>query len=120
MTSLILPTVNSEMMSLFLDQVSKDFAQYFIIMLVDRAGWHVSTRLDIPGNIRLIPLPAHSPELNPSEHIWDELREKHFPNLAMKTLDDVEEQLCRGLNALADDPERLRSLTYFPYLNFTC
>jgi hypothetical protein len=120
MTSLILPTVNSEMMSLFLDQVSKDFAQYFIIMLVDRAGWHVSVRLDIPENIRLIPLPSHSPELNPSEHIWDELREKHFPNLALKSLDDVEEQLCRGLNALADDPVRLRSLTYFPYLHFTC
>ena len=118
-TSLILPKANSEMMSLFLEQVSRDFAEYFIIMLVDRAGWHVSTRLKIPENIRLIPIPSHSPELNPTEHIWDELREKHFPNLAFKTLDDVEEQLCRGLNSLADDPDRLRSLTYFPYLNFT-
>jgi len=38
MTSLILPKANSEMMSLFLQQVSSDFADYFIIMLVDRAG----------------------------------------------------------------------------------
>jgi hypothetical protein len=119
MTSLILPTANSAMMSLFLDQVSKDFADYFILMLVDRAGWHVSARLKIPENIRLIPLPSHSPELNPTEHVWDELREKHFPNLALKTLDDVERQLCQGLNALADDPERLRNLTLFPYLNIT-
>jgi hypothetical protein len=119
MTSLILPKANSEMMSLFLEQVSKDFAEYFIVMLVDRAGWHVSSRLKIPENIRLIPIPSHSPELNPTEHIWDELREKYFPNLAFKTLDDVEEQLCRGLNSLADDPDRLRSLTCFPYLNLT-
>lgn len=119
MTSLILPAANSAMMSLFLDQVSKDFADYFILMLVDRAGWHVSARLKIPENIRLIPLPSHSPELNPTEHVWDELREKHFPNLALKTLDDVERQLCQGLNALADDPKRLRNLTLFPYLNIT-
>ena len=119
MTSLILPTANSAMMSLFLDQVSKDFADYFILMLVDRAGWHVSTRLKVPENICLIPLPSHSPELNPTEHVWDELREKHFPNLALKTLDEVESRLCRGLNALADNPDGLRSLTLFPYLNIT-
>jgi hypothetical protein len=119
MTSLILPKANSEMMSLFLQQVSSDFADYFIIMLVDRAGWHVSARLIIPENIRLIPIPSHSPELNPTEHVWDELREKHFPNLALKTLDEVEDKLCDGLNAMTDDPERLRSLTYFPYLHIT-
>jgi len=120
MTSLILPTVNSKMMSLFLDQVSKDFEGYFIIMIVDRAGWHISAQLKLPENIRLIRLPSHSPELNPAEHIWDDLRENHFPNLALKSLDDVEEQLCKGLNSLADDTERLRSLTSFPYLNITC
>jgi hypothetical protein len=119
MTSLILPMANSEMMSLFLQQVAMDFADNFIIMLVDRAGWHLSTRLKVPENIRLIPIPAHSPELNPSEHIWDELRENHFPNLALKSLDEVEEKLCEGLNAMADAPEMLRSLTYFPYLRFT-
>jgi len=47
------------------------------------------------------------------------LREKHFPNLALKTLDDVEDKLCDGLNAMTDDPERLRNLTYFPYLYIT-
>ena len=107
------------MMSLFLDQVAKDFADYFIIMLVDRAGWHVSSKLKVPENIKLIPIPSHSPELNPSEHIWDELREKHFPNLAIRTLDHVEEKLCEGLNLMAGDPQRLQRLTYFPYLRIT-
>jgi len=32
------------------------------------------------GNIRLHRLPGYSPELNPQEHLWDELREKEFPN----------------------------------------
>jgi len=29
------------------------------------------------------PLPGYSPELNPQEHIWDEVREKAFPNLVL-------------------------------------
>ena len=53
------------------------------------------------------------------EHVWDELREKHFGNRAFPSLDALIEVLCQGLNQLADDPERLRSLTGFPHLNGT-
>jgi len=120
MTSLILPWANTEMMSIFLRQVAEDFSGYFILMLVDQAGWHTSQRLEVPENIRLIKIPPRSPELNPSEHIWEELREKNFANKAFRDLDGVENNLCRGLNDLARDPEKLRSMTNFPYLNLTC
>ncbi len=63
MTSLILPYANTKMMNLFLKQVSQDFAEYFIILQVDRASWHLSKSLEIPDNIRLVPQPSHSPEL---------------------------------------------------------
>ena len=119
MTTLILPFANTEMMTIFLDQVSKDFKDFFVIILVDRAGWHVSKRLTIPENIRLIPQPAYSPELNPVEHIWDELREKYFHNKALKSLDEVENVLCTGINRLNSQPEKLKSLTNFPYMNIT-
>ena len=42
MTSLILPWANTEMMNIFLSQVAEDFSDYFILMLADQAGWHVS------------------------------------------------------------------------------
>ena len=83
MTSLILPWTNTDMMNIFLKEVSEEFREYFVIMLIDQAGWHVSTYLDIPENIRVIRLPPYSPELNPSEHIWEELREKYFANVAI-------------------------------------
>ncbi len=51
------------MMNLFLKQVCQEFAEYFIIMQVDRASWHLSKSLEIPENIRLVPQPSHSPEL---------------------------------------------------------
>ena len=119
MTSLIVPWANTEMMNLFLRGVSEDFSDHFILMLADQAGWHVSQKLEVPENIRLIKLPPRSPELNPSEHIWEELREKNCANKAFLDLDEVEETLCQGLNDLARDPERLRSMTNFPYLTIT-
>ena len=85
-------------------------------MQVDGAGWHHSDELVIPSNIRLITQPPYSPEVNPVEHIWDEVREKYFGNRAFPSLDALIEVLCQGLNELADDPERLRSLTGFPHI----
>jgi transposase len=67
----------------------------------------------------LIPQPAYSPELNPVEHIWDELREKYFHNRFFPSLEPLLDVLCQGLNDLADDIKRLRSLTAFPHLIVT-
>jgi hypothetical protein len=119
-SSLILPYANTDMMNLFLEEVSNDFKEYFVIMLVDGAGWHRSHGLRVPENIRLIQQPSHSPELNPVEHLWEELREKHLPNKAFKSLDAVQDALCKGLRELDGNPQRVRSMTNFPYLQVTC
>jgi transposase len=116
MTSLVLPYANTETMSIFLRQVSLDFQVYFLIMVVDQAAWHPSKNLIVPENIRLIPQPAHSPELNPVEHLWEEVREKYLHNIAFESLDKLEDTLCTALNNIADDPDRLTSMTNFPYL----
>jgi hypothetical protein len=88
-------------------------------MLVDRAGWHTAKRLTVPEDIRLLPQPARSPELHPTEHIWEELREKTLPNQSFPSLDALENTLCAGLTQLAADPNRVRSLTDFPYMRVT-
>lgn len=119
MTALILPYANTDMMNLFLEEVSKDFRDYFVIMLTDGAGWHRSKSLRIPENIRLLPLPPYSPELNPVEHLWEDLREKAMPNKIFRSLDHVERALCHHLANLGNDPARLRSMTDFPYLRVT-
>src|SRR5437868_14349264 len=115
MTSLILPASNAEMMGLFLSHVSSTYAKYFVVMQVDQAIWHVTKDLKIPENIQIIAQTAYSPELNPVEHVWEELREKQLANLALPSLDDVIDKVCEGLNQLEADQERLRSLTYFPH-----
>ncbi len=116
LVSLILPEASTAMMNLFLKEVSQTFSKYFIVMQVDGASWHDSHDLVVPSNIRLIKQPPYSPEVNPVEHLWEELREKYLYNRAFSSLDALIEVLCQGLNALADDPTALRSLTGFPHI----
>jgi transposase len=56
-------------------------------MFLDGAGWHRAKPLAIPENMRLQALPPYSPQLNPMEHIWEELREKWFANEVFDSLD---------------------------------
>jgi transposase len=115
MTSLILPFADTSMMNLFLEHVSRTFSQYFLVIQVDQAGWHSAKNLVIPENIRLIPQPPYSPELNPVEHIWEEIREKAFSNRAFPSLDAVIDTLCDQLRQLEDNSKLLHSMTYFPH-----
>jgi hypothetical protein len=119
MTSLVVPSANTAMMNLFLEHVSQSFENYLIVMQVDQAGWHRSKELIVPANIRLIEQPAYSPEVNPVEHLWEELREKYLHNRLFSSLDLLLEVLCQALNELTEDKERLRSMMSFPHLNVT-
>ena len=115
MVSLILPFADTSMMNIFLKHVSHTFSTYFLVIQVDQAGWHSAKDLIIPENIRLIPQPAYSPELNPVEHIWEELREKAFSNRVFVSLDAVIDTLCDQLRQLEDNSKLLHSMTYFPH-----
>jgi hypothetical protein len=120
MTSRILPYAKTAMMQRFLDHVSKTFADRFIVMPVDRAGWHTATALRIPENLRLIPPPPYSPEVNPVEHIWAEVREQWFHNRVFPALSKVVDTLAEGLRQLAIHPAQVRSMTNFPHLSLLC
>ena len=110
------PKMNTEQMNGFLLQVSESHQQEFIVMVVDGASSHRSKDLIVPENIRLLPLPGYSPELNPQEHIWDELREKAFPNVVLDDMDMVVERLKEGMSNLASDADRIRSITAWPWI----
>lgn len=59
---------------------------------------------------------GYSPELIPVEHLWSDLRAKYFSNRILKSMAKVVDTLCSGLFDLSSDPERLRSMTYFPHM----
>jgi len=74
---MICKEMNTDRMNQFLEQVSRAHSGEFIVMVVDGASSHRSRDLLVPENIRLHRLPGYSPELNPQEHVWDELRESY-------------------------------------------
>ncbi len=120
MTSLILPTANTDMMKILLEHISQEFIGSFVVMQVDGASWHHSQQLHVPENIRLIFQPPYSPEVNPVEHIWDELREKYFSNHIFPSLDALQNHLCTALNELSSNTGAIRSMTYFPHVVIAC
>jgi transposase len=114
--SLVLPDVNAERMSLFLAEVARRHEDEFILMVLDGAGWHTAHELIVPEHMRLYPLPARSPELNPVEHVWDEWREKWLCNRFFDCQEAVDAQVARGLTELEGDPVRVASLAGFAWI----
>jgi len=108
--------MNTAQMAAFLSQVSQAHPQEFLVMVVDGASSHRAKELIVPENVRLISLPGYSPELNSQEHIWDEVREKTFPNLVLDRMAEVVERLKNGMTTLAADAERVRSITAWPWI----
>ncbi len=113
---MICPKMNTERMGEYLAQVAGAHPTEFIVMVIDGASSHVAKALVVPDNIRLLRLPPYSPALNPQEHLWDELREKEFPNRVFAELSGVISQLQHGLPKLAADHERVRSITAWPWI----
>src|SRR5262245_39257545 len=67
--ALILPTCNTEAMNLHLVEIAATVAPgAHAVLLVDQAGWHLSTGLVVPPNITIIALRPKCPELNPVEN----------------------------------------------------
>jgi transposase len=113
---LIMPTSNTACFQAFLDVLARKFAREDILLILDGAPNHRCGELALPANIRLLFLPPYSPELNPKEHIWDEIREKIFKNYALKSMDTVQVKLDEAIFYIERNPKLVRSITSFPYI----
>jgi transposase len=60
--------------------------------------------------------PPYSPELNPQENIWDEIREKIFKNYALKSMDEVNDKLDEAALYIKRNQKLVKSITSFPYI----
>ena len=99
---LIMPKCNTVCMNIFLRELSAAYAKDYILLPVDNAVWHKSKGLKIPDNIRLFYLPPRTPEMNPIEQIWKEIRKRGFKNILFHTLEKVIQQLCDTCNSLTN------------------
>ena len=104
-------------MNLHLAEVSKQVSVgAHALLILDGAGYHQKAALEIPENMTLLHLPPYSPELNPKENLWDEIREKIFKNYALKSITAVRAKLRQAILHIERNPEIVKSITSFPYI----
>jgi transposase len=107
----VLPRCTTEAMSEHLKEISRAVAPgAHGVLLLDRAGWHVSRKLQVPANITLLPLPARAPELNPVENIWQYLRENWLSNRIFTSYTDILDHCCEAWSKLVDRPWTIMSI----------
>lgn len=111
--SIVMPVANTEAMDTFLKILSTQQSDERIVLCMDKAAWHTTKQLQVPANIRIWFLPPYSPELNPVELIWRELRGKYFNNRTFQSLDDVDEHLVYAINDYTKDQNKIKQLTNF-------
>jgi len=108
--------MNTVQMAAFLSQVSQAHPQEFLVMGGGRCQFAHSQGVDRAGECALDPLAGLFAGTQPQEHLWDEVREKAFPNLVLDRMAEVVERLRNGMTTLAADAERVRRITAWPWI----
>ena len=80
------------------------------VVLLDQAGWHTSPKLAVPANISLLPLPPKAPELNPTENIWQFLRDNWLSNRIYASEREIVDHCSYAWNKLIDQPWTIMSI----------
>jgi hypothetical protein len=83
-----------------------------IVLQIDQAGWHGPENLAVPDGIRFVFQPAHSPELQPAEHLWDFVDEP-LVNRCFDTIESLDREVGDRCVALMRQTEMIRASTLF-------
>jgi transposase len=104
------PSVNLQWSHGFLEQLAARDPEATHVVIWDGAGFHPQDgAAGLPDNVRLLPLPSYSPELNPIEGLWDQLKD-HLCNKVFASLLAMEAAITDFLRPFWENPERVRDL----------
>ena len=113
--TVILPRVNTDHMATalaaFAARADPD-GEKVLVVVVDRAGWHVAKRLAVPANVRLHFLPPCTPELQPVEPFWALVREA-AANRGFDRLAGLRRAIRRRCGYLARNPTIVKGAVGF-------
>jgi len=101
--------------SIFFDELEKNFPDKHIVMVYDNAPSHRPKIVRSRENITCIFLPPYSPELNPTERFFEEIR-KSTANQIFATLDDQEKIIEKAVKTLSLNEERMKQLVGYEWI----
>ena len=106
-----MPHADTHAMQAHLEEIARTVARRaHAVLLLDRAGWHITDKLVVPPNITLIFLPPRAPELNPVENVWQYLRANWLSNRVFDTYDTIVDAACEAWNKLIANPNAIISI----------
>jgi len=111
---LLLPRLDGACFELFLREWRQAFPDGRVAVVLDNSGAHTSHRITWPSGIEPVHLQAYSPELNPREQWFKELREP-LANQVHDRLEVLETALTKALRPYWEHPETLVQLTAYPW-----
>ncbi len=115
--ALILPDMTRESFQAFLDEFVQFVGeQNFVRLITDGAAAHRSTRLKVGEKLRIEHLPPYSPELNPVERLFKELRQQ-LKNCVFESFEAVEEAVIKAIKPFIRDGSRVKKLTFYSWLH---
>ena len=114
----LFPWANTDVMNRYLLDFSMLLApNVHALLVMDGAGWHHPKALTVPENVTLLLLPPYSPELNPSELLWREMRQKKLSNRVFSDEDELWSAVEAAWLWLTAEPESCRHLSAFPWIS---
>ena len=109
--AIVMPYADTFAMQAHLDEISRHVTSGSVAaLLLDKAAWHTTGKLVVPANIVLVHLPPKSPELNPTENIWQYLRQTWLSNRVFESYEDICEACCDAWNNLTAEAGRIASI----------
>lgn len=111
-------TINSSRYIAFLRQLLRGRTRP-LILIADRAPFHGSGEVRAfvrthRQQLRVFFLPRHSPELNPDEHVWEEIKDKQLGRQPIKNKRDLKRRLQSSLRSLQRRTQRIISFFHLP------
>jgi len=97
----------------FLELFASKYPADLHIIQVDNGGFHSSLNLSIPENVVLLFQPAYSPEVNPIERLWGDLKEQ-LKWLRFEQIEELRESVRKELKKLTK--EIIASLTGWEFI----
>ena len=108
-----MPWLNSACFQIFLDEFAKVYSASLNILVLDNGRFHQAKSLQIPDNVALLFLPPYSPELNPIERLWQDIKAKLFQNV-FATIEQMQHKLTAILRKYTKTT--IESITSYDYL----
>lgn len=108
-----MPELDTACFQAYVNELSLAYPDSLNLLVLDGAPAHIAKRLQIPDNLLLVRLPPYSPELNPMERVWQDLR-KWLGSALPADLAALKEHVATILRNYSN--ETLASITGYEYL----